>query len=280
MARTYSYSPSLKTIPANGTTIAVWTPSEIDSAGIVAFHLVLQQTAGTFDLNDVESVRVKANGVTVVDLQRAELQAFQERFSPKGASDATTGRVLTIPLNMLDEPKDDLADTVQFQPGATATVEVTFVTDATGAGTALLGWTKTTVEAAYYATIIRQAMNVAGAQNNARVPIGAPGFVQGIGIVTANLRQVRAVLSGIEVMNLAGGSYNGLANIGDMLRASQALYDAPDDASDTSSFQWLKFNQGLEANTANSQLEVTSSAGMAAADAFAVFTLVPLTPAA
>jgi hypothetical protein len=278
MARTLSFSPAQKTIPTNATTVAVWTPAEIDSAGLVMLHLVLQQTGGTFDLNDVQSVRVKANGQTVVDLTTAQLQSYQERFSPKGASDLITGRVLTIPLNRLGAAGGmDDEDRCQFMPGATCTVEVVFVTDAAaGAGIAFLGWTKTTVEPEFWLNIIQQPMNVNGAQNNARVPLGAQGIVEGLGIVTANVRQVRAILSGIEVMNVAGGSYNGLANLGDMLRASQSLYDAPDDASDIATFQWLQLNQGLQANPATSWLEVTSSAGMAPTDSVAILSIVPV----
>jgi hypothetical protein len=278
MARTVSFSPATKTIPVSATTVAVWTPAEIDSAGVVMFHLVLQQAgAGTFDLSTISAVRVKANGQTVVDVSLAQLQSYQERWSPKGASDASTGRVLTIPLHRLGASGgNDDEDRCQFMPGATATVEIVFVTGATVNGVAFLGWTKTTIEPEFWVNLISQPMNIAGAQNNARVPVGAQGIVEGLGIVTANLRQVRAVLSGIEVMNVAGGSYNGLANLGDMLQASQSLYDAPDDASNVTSFQWLQLNQGLQANPATSWLEVTSSAGMAATDSIAILSIVPV----
>lgn len=277
MARTFSFSPATKAIPVAATTVAIWTPAEIDSAGVVAFHVSVAQSGGSFDLAAIQSVRVKANGQTVVDLTLDQLKAYQERWSPKGASDANASRVLTIPLNRLGAAGgEDDEDRCQFMPGATATVEVVFVTGASATGTAMLGWTKTTIEPEFWLTAISTPMNVSGAQNNARVGLGAQGIVEGLGIVTANLRQVRAILSGIEVMNMPGVVYNGLANQGDMLRGSQALYDAPDDASDVTSFQWVRLNQGLQANPATSWLEITSSAGMAASDAVAILSVVPV----
>jgi hypothetical protein len=213
----------------------------------------------------------------VLNCTLTQLLAYQERWSPKGASDAATGRVLNIPLNKLGAAGgDDEEDLCQFMPGATITVEATFVTGAGVSGTAMLGWTKTTIEPRYYLTLLRQPMNVAANQTNARVPIGAQGLVEGIGIVTAALGQVRAIVSGFEVMNQPGVLYNGAANQGDMLQASEALWDAPDDASQITTFMFSKFGQGLQANPATSWLEVTTGAGFNVADECVIFSVVPI----
>jgi hypothetical protein len=122
------------------------------------------------------------------------------------------------------------------------------------------------------------AANAAGAgasSTNGRSPLGGPGFVQGLGILTANLGRMRAVLSGLEVANLPGLAYNG-QTWGDMIRASQNLYENPDDASDVSAFQFIKLNQGLEANPATSWLELTTNASWLPANEIAVYTLVPV----
>ena len=239
----------------------------------MAFHLIVAATGNT--LADIDRVRVKANGQTVVDCSLAELQAYQERFSPKGASDVSTGAALTIPLNVLDGGSDDNQDKCQFMPGASATVEVVFNAGAV-AGTALLGWTKTTIDPEYYMTLIGTPMGITGANNGFRVPLSAPGLVQGFGIETPDLSRIRVVLGGLEVCNLPGIQFGTAA--GDMIRESQALYDAPDDASDVSSFQFLKLNQGLEANTATSWLEVYCTANMVSTDELCLYTLVPLAP--
>ena len=271
MARTYAYSPGQKTVAAS--TTLVWTPAEIDAAGVVAFHLIVAATGNT--LADIDRVRVKANGQTVIDVTVPELQAYQERFSPKGASDLVSGAALTIPLNVMDGGSDDNQDKCQFMPGASATVEVVFNAGAV-AGTALLGWTKTTIDPEYYMTLIGTPMGVSGAQNGYRVPLSAPGFVQGFGIEMPDLSRIRVVLGGLEVVNLPGVQFGTAA--GDMIRESQALYDAPDDASDISSFQFLKLNQGLEANSATSWVEVYCTGSMAATDELALYTLVPVAP--
>jgi len=85
------------------------------------------------------------------------------------------------------------------------------------------------------------------------------------------------VLSGLEVANLPGLTYNG-QTWGDMIRASQNLYENPDDASDVTAFQFIKLNQGLEANPATSWLELTTGGTWSASNEIAVYTLVPVQP--
>lgn len=290
MARTYSFSSAGKfygsltaDTAASGT--LVWTPAEIDSAGVVAFHLGISaegSNASGMDLGIVSNVRIKANGQTVIDLTTEQLRAYQERFSPKGNSNTSSGRVLTIPLNSLDAKSDDDGDRCQFMPGASATVEVTYATTApTGTttrwGNMYLAWTKTTVAPEFYMTLITQPANVAPSAINGRSPLSGPGFVQGLGITTANLNRVRAILSGLEVANLPGALYNGKTT-GDLLRETQELYENPDDATQVTAFQWVKLNQGLEANPATSWLELTTGSSWAQTDQIGLYTLVPVNP--
>jgi hypothetical protein len=77
-------------------------------------------------------------------------------------------------------------------------------------------------------------------------------------------------------MNQPGVLYNGAANQGDMLQASEALWDAPDDASQITTFMFSKFGQGLQANPATSWLEVTTGAGFNVADECVIFSVVPI----
>lgn len=276
MARIWDFSPASKTVPANGTTTVIWTPAEIDSAGLVFCHLILRQSAGTFDLNDLVRIRIKANGQTVLDLSTDQIRSLQERFSPKGVSDALTGRVLTIPLNWMDAAGgDDAQDAVQFMAGAGATVEAVFTTDATGAGTVYLAWTKTNVAPQYYLVATASPMNVGASQNNAIVQFGAPGFVQALMVTPAAIGQLRVVLSGVQTLNLPGPVYSGLTNMGDALQSIQSLYDGSDAAVATTTSQWIKMAQGLQANPANSQLWVTSGSGMTSTVEYGILSLVP-----
>lgn len=284
MARTYSFSPSLKSFTASSTQTLIWSPAEIDAAGCVAFHIAMNTTGGTAaTINLVTRVRVKANGQTVVDCTLDELRAYQERFSPKGNSDDTTGLTLTIPVNSLDARSDDDADRCQFMPGASATVEVVVTSGASQAGTLMLGWTKTTVAPEFYMTLIESNTNVAASTTNGRSPLSGPGFVQGLGLPTQGLNRVRAVIAGLEVANIPGGEYNGATSgaLGDLLIAMQNLYENPDAATDTESYQFLKLNQGLEANPATSWLELTTTSNWGttgASTAQTLYTLVPVQP--
>jgi hypothetical protein len=284
MARTYSFSPSLKSFSASSTTTAIWSPAEIDSAGCVAFHIAMNTTGGTAStINLITRVRVKANGQTVVDCTLDELRAYQERFSPKGNSDDTDGLFLNIPLNSLDARSDDEGDRCQFMPGASATVEVVIVTGAGQAGTLMLGWTKTTVAPEFFMTLIESNTNVAASTTNGRSPLSGPGFVQGLGLPTQGLNRFRAILSGLEVANIPGSVYNGATAgaLGDLLVAMQSLYENPDTATDTETYQFIKLNQGLEANPATSWLELTTQSNWGTASASTaqtLYTLVPVQP--
>jgi hypothetical protein len=250
----------------------------------VAFHIAMNTTGGTAaTINLVTRVRVKANGQTVVDCTFDQLRAYQERFSPKGNSDDTDGLFLTIPLNSLDAKSDDEGDRCQFMPGASATVEVVVVSGASQAGTLMLGWTKTTVAPEFFMTLIESNTNVAASTTNGRSPLSGPGFVQGLGLPTQGLNRVRAILSGLEVANIPGSVYNGATAgaLGDLLIAMQNLYENPDAATDTETYQFIKLNQGLEANPATSWLELTTASNWgtsSASTAQTLYTLVPVQP--
>jgi hypothetical protein len=286
MARTHSFSPAVKSLTFSATNTVVWNPAEIDSAGVIAFHLLVDSnnTTGTaVDASYINRIRIKANGQTVVDITGTQLRAYQERFSPKGGSDVSTESYLTIPLNALDSKSDDDGDRCQFMPGASATVEVTTSTlpAVVGSGTAALrlGWSKTTISPEFYMTLLSNQCNIGINQTNARVPLGGPGFVQGIGLNTAGLNRVRMILSGLEVANICGAQYNSSGTSGDLLRAISSLYDGVDDTSEITTYQYTKLAQGLEANPATSWLELTTGAGWGGtSNEISLYTLVPVQP--
>lgn len=284
MARTHSFSPAVKTLTLNATNTVVWNPSEIDSAGVIAFHILCDSNNTTpVNASFIDRIRVKANGQTVVDITGTQLRAYQERFSPKGGSDLDTASYLTIPLNSLDAKSDDDGDRCQFMPGASATVEVTTTTlPVAGGGSAAslrLGWSKTTVAPEFYMTLLSNQCNIALSQTNARVPLGGPGFVQGVGMNTVGLGRARLILSGLEVANISGAQYNSAGTSGDLLRAISSLYDGVDDASEITAFQYTKLAQGLEANPATSWIELTTGASWGgASNEISLYTLVPVQP--
>jgi hypothetical protein len=284
MARTHSFSPAVKTLTLAATNTVVWNPSEIDSAGVIAFHILCDSNNTTVvDASYIDRIRVKANGQTVIDITGTQLRAYQERFSPKGGSDVSTASYLTIPLNALDAKSDDDGDRCQFMPGASATVEVTTTTlPAAGGGNSAslrLGWSKTTVAPEFYMTLLSNQCNIAVSQTNARVPLGGPGFVQGVGMNTAGLGRARLILSGLEVANISGAQYNSSGTSGDLLRAISSLYDGVDDTSEITTYQYTKLAQGLEANPATSWIELTTGASWGgASNEISLYTLVPVQP--
>jgi hypothetical protein len=283
MARTTGFSSTRKAATAGASTVT-WAPSEIDSAGVIAYHIGWEEddtSTTVFGPNNRASrVRVKAGSRTVVDCTVPQLQAYHERFAPSRAADSlgtvvavgVTGRVLTIPLNGLDASTDDAADVVQFMAGATAQVEVDIPAVAVSTGALWLAWTKTTVPPMFYKTILSSPMNCPASANSFRVPLSSEGIVQSLGITVANIAQLKIRLAGYEVLDMMGQVYGGFTALSenpDMLQGIQGLYDGVGQVAE----QWIKLAQGLPANPGNSWLEVTSGAGMTAATEYVLESL-------
>lgn len=279
MARFTDWIATEKTVPINSSNFQVsWAASELDSAGLIALHFVLQQQgAGTFDNSAVQLIRIKANSKTVVELSMSELIAYQEKMSPRGATDLLTDREFTVPLNMLGAENQDLADTVQFMQGATITVELLFTTGATVNGTVKLGWTRTNVQGLQYVTLVRAPFGITGQVNRQRVQFSSAGEIFTIGVVSdTKVREIGITLQSQDIFQVAGAAYNGLANQGNMLVASQKLEDGPDAASRSAAFTFLRFTHGLPAVLTNSYFEVTSNGSMTANDGYVLGSLVPM----
>jgi hypothetical protein len=291
MARTFHFCPVGKAIPATATTL-VWTPNEIDASGLVALHFGIEEAdaatvvCGWNNRLDASGgrIRVKAGSRTVVDMTIQQLLAYQERFAVNRAPDSlaavaetdVTGRVFTLPLNGIDASNDDAADAVQFMPGTTIQVELDLVGVAASTGTAWLAYTRTTQPARFFKELIAQPMNLAASTRNYRVPIAAAGIVQSIAWPVASIGEIRARLAGIDVAHLVGRGYPGMSQTNrrapDMIQAVQQLYDG----TGGTTWQWIKFGQGLPANPANSYAEITASAAATATDEMVVESLVPV----
>lgn len=221
MTRTSSYVGSPKTITVTAVQTLTWTSSEIDSSGVIAFHLSLQPVAN--DLTDIDRVRVRAAGQVILEATVDQLRAFQQRFARNNLADPTSGNVLTIPLNLLDGPTQEARDQCQFPAGAEAQVEVVTL-NTTAAGTAVLSWDVTKQEPRFFQRLISQSGNMPASTPNAKFTFSESGIVRGIIFATAGVARAELTISGQRAWNLPGPQFQALA-YGDLLTAKDAMED-------------------------------------------------------
>ena len=258
MARTFGYSGKTQTIAATTAQTVTFNSSDFNPNGAVAFHFAL---TGTNTLAQVTRIRVKANGETVVDIATAHFRAFLDRFTLSQAAPATTRAAFTLPLNVPDSADAEKADLCGWPTGAECQIELT--TDATtGAGLAMLGWTRSTVAPLYYSSLIGRPLNIAASQTNAQYNVSQRGMIQGLSLNTVGLDRAKLVLSDQEVMLLPGAQYLGAAT-GDLFREASTIYSGTFSATGVANPAWIKMDGGLEARQGSSYLELSTGAAWA-----------------
>lgn len=270
MARTYKASGVSKAVAATTAQTIVFTPGEIEGAGVIAYLISLTENAAgaNNDFGALTRVRVKANGVTFIDLTPAHLKAYVQRMSRSNFDIADGDRFLIIPLMDLAAPTWDLQDIQQFPRGAQPTVEIT-TDNSVAAGTMLIGYIRTTVDPLLWPRLIGTQMNIAASQNQARFTFSTDGVVAGLGINTVGLTNLRAIISGEELIDLpSAGLPAGTTSRGDMLFLSQLLDNVDVDTDPA----FLKLNAGLPADSGSSYVLLdTSAAWVGAANELVVY---------
>ena len=281
MARYTKLIPTEKVVGNNANNFVVsWSASEIESAGLIALNFILTSLAATpFNMSTVQLITIKANSKTQIEITPQELISYQEKHSPRGATDQLTDLEFTMPMNKLGAENWDLEDKIQFMVGATITVELRFTTGATQNGTVKVQAITTDVEPEGYLTLVRQPVGLAGQINKQRVQLSSAGEVFTFGIVSdQKLRELTLDLSGRELFTVSGPNYNGNANQGNGLVAMQKLYDGVDAATRNASFTFVELKHGLSAVLVNSALELTTGPTWTVNDGYVVGALIWYAP--
>lgn len=208
-------------VTAASTTV-VFTGTDIPADGVVAYHVELTGAGMTF--GDITRFRVKSGGQTIYDLDNAHFIAMVERWSPDNRLLAAANTRFTIPFWLPGIAAEDAADLCQMPRGAAPTVEL--VIGAGGAaGTAVIGWTRSTVTPKYFPTALGQTLNWAvGPALSQRYPIFEPGIIAGVSINTTGLTRLKVVQGGVQrfqmdstLMIEAQSWYNALAQANPIL---------------------------------------------------------------
>jgi len=269
MTRVYDFSGSRKTIAATTAQTLIFNGSEIESQGVVAYHLLFDG-AGNI-LSDVDAIRVKANGQTIIDVSEDELRAFYSRFA--GFDLAASATRFTIPFYSLEAPNEALADVSQFPVGAEATIEVDMNTGS-AAGGLKCAWTKSDVAPQMYPSLIAQQMGIGASAQNERFSFSTTGILQGFGIAndgTTEIGRLKLVLSGIQVLHAPGTEYIAAGVHTDGLAELQA-YTGREDVTNP---LFIKLNTGIAAAYGSSYFELTTGASWAATKRVVLYQLHP-----
>jgi hypothetical protein len=262
MARRTSFNGTSKTIAAGVAQTLTWTPSDIPSARVVAYHLALQGAGN--DLDDITRIRVSANGSNIYNVTPLQLRAFWQAFSGGGIKYPATSQALTIPFVFLDAPTPEQADTCQFPVGAQAQVEVTLAATA-AAGVALLGWTETTIQPEFFPRLLASVLNIPASAALQRYNFQESGVVRGFQIPHAGVSRCKLTLAGQDFTYLPSLQFNALANLGDMLYDAESLYgEGPGSAGPVAAIAAAPFSRvsaGIPAPMDSSYLELETGAG-------------------
>lgn len=217
-------------------TITTFNSTMIPSTNLCSLSFAF--TGANNTLANLNRIRVKANGQTIVDTTPAFLRAHIQRMTegrvsyPSGQALDALGvagtpldwRRITIPLLDLRQ-MGEARERSQFPRGANITVELAWAAGA-GAGSAFVAWAQSNLQAEVYPKLISQAMNCNVSQVNFRYAFADEGTVCGFGLNTVGLSRARLVLSGAQVFHTAGGSTaNNTNDIDNLFVEAQQLYN-------------------------------------------------------
>lgn len=177
---------------------------DIPGSGVTQYSFDMTGTNQDFD--SLDAVRVKAGGVSIVDLNELQLAALIQRSGKKAGPGATATR-FTIPLYALgsyeeglDIPRYDCG----FPQGMAPTCEIDKDNTAS-VGTIFASYAQSMAPFRFYPMHIRQQNNNAASPSNASSPLTQKGFLRGITFPrTTSITSVRVVVAGQELLNLRG----------------------------------------------------------------------------
>lgn len=271
MGRVQSFQGGSKAITASATQTIVFTPQDLESAGLVKLLFAFGGT--TVGTNaTVNRVRLRAGPDLLFDATFAQLQALQQAYSKRSVADLSANAYFSVPLHMMDAPTEEAQDMSQFPPGREIQVEID-ITAGAGAGQVIYaGWVLSDVAPQYYPRYYSQVLNFIASGNNQRYPLVEAGIVRGVTLPTANWARAELFLSGRSAFRAAGPVYGGATGAGDMLVAK----DYFDNGLTLTSQKLHKVSLNTQASPGNSYLLLDTGGSWATSDAMAIHSIVPL----
>ncbi len=222
--RTY-YNGSQKTITGLVPQTILWTNAEVPGERVIAYHFALQGAAGANGLDDVDRIRISANGANIINITPLQLRSYWQSFTGGKIKYPAGSTAFSVPFCLLDAPTPDMQDVSQFP--ARSQVQIELVLNASAvAGVAVVSWTETSIAPVYFPRILASAMNIGVSVNLQRYSFQENGIVRGIHIPHTGIDRAKFALGNVEWTFLPGPRFTGLAaaSIGNLLLEAESLY--------------------------------------------------------
>lgn len=234
----------------------VFPAAEIESTGVVMFHLMW--TGANPAATTVGRIRVRASGQTIIDLPLAGFLAWQQRFFKSNTADASADQVLNIPLFLPDAPTLEAADQCQFPLGAQAQVEIDLLA-AVVTGVMTIGWTQTDVAPVYTPRCYSQPLNLPASIFNGKYSYSESGIIRGIILNTVGVNRAVATISGRNAWDLPGRQFGGATFPKSILEEKDAGYNVETQSNP----KCLSVDLGIAAAFGSSFMSLDTGAGWA-----------------
>lgn len=206
MVRTRDYKSTVRPIANAVAQIVTFNAADLYADKVARMHIGFSGAGN--DASDLTRIVVKAGGTAIVNCTYPQLRAMVQRFSRANRDMGAAAVTFTIPFDLLDAPSYDEADQSQFPLGANMQVELSFAATVV-AGNVLIGYTFTDQPAKLYPVFLSQQMSIAASGGAAINSVGAftfnePGQIRGLTMPTTGLSQLRIILNGTQLYQLAG----------------------------------------------------------------------------
>lgn len=168
MAR--SYSAASQTIVVTTAQTIIFQDAQLPQGGISNFFIETTGANNSLD-SAIIGVRVKLEGVPIIDLSGVQLRALQEAFFPSSTPPAAAQLRFTVPL-AIPYPMTNLwgySSLIGGIPfGFKTSVEV-ILSASSSAGTALIGWETLPGDPSYMFKALQQQTSIGASTTNGRV---------------------------------------------------------------------------------------------------------------
>jgi len=270
-----SYRANAETVAATTAATITFADNTLPQGGIGELFIETTGANNCLD-NAVIGVRVKLEGVAVLDLAGPQLRALLESASPANTTPAAGRISWTIPMSYPFSlgPVWNWSANLGGIPFGTKTSVELVVNASSSAGTALIGWRLLPTAPAYMLKTIQQSTGLAASTTNGRVQVNY-GMNNVYGFILPTVGATGITRLRVVSMDATGKETQ-------VFHADRALLLESQFAGNPSSLTTpfvLKLPEPIVL-PAGSYLEIDNGAGSAATDVFAALQVINVAPAA
>lgn len=205
MKQTY-YTPNVG-VPASAVTVTI-PASIVPQGNTTGFKITFDPAPGcAATVANIARIRVLAGNQAFIDVGLPAFNAWKQRFAPRHCNDLGTGKVLSIPMEFLDEKGQRRRKVCQVPPNMPISIQIVFGVFVAGVAESmhLLTIQDPDVAPQYSPLLIGNAMNIAAAQNNRIYDPKMEGLLRAIIINTTGLAGLSFTAAGRQLYDQIEG---------------------------------------------------------------------------